>query len=95
MNIMQFNEQLREKIRDIALDCTVEYVASPVWAFSNEELDRFGEMIIKMVIHQVNMNLIDLIPPELESDGMYGSQHQYANGWNDCRVAILKELEIK
>ena len=38
---------MNDLIRDIALECSVEYVASPVWTFSDAELKKFAELIIR------------------------------------------------
>lgn len=44
---------MNDLIRDIALECSVEYVASPVWTFSDAELKKFGETIVRECVKRI------------------------------------------
>ena len=38
---------MNERIRDLALECIVENIASPVWVFTDAELDQFADLIVR------------------------------------------------
>lgn len=68
---------MNERIRDIALECSVEYIASPVWAFSEAELKKFGEMIVKECasVLRAEMDRLDAIPGrEISAQAMETAQ---------------------
>ena len=44
---------MNERIRNIALGCSVEYIASPVWEFSEAELKKFGETIVLECVKRI------------------------------------------
>jgi hypothetical protein len=39
-----------ERIRDLALEASVEYIASPVWAFTDAELEKFAQLVVQECI---------------------------------------------
>lgn len=56
---------MNERIRDIALECSVEYIASPVWAFSEAELIKFAHMIIQECIKEIGYKSVELLDVDL------------------------------
>lgn len=38
---------MNDKYKDIALECSVKYIASPEWIFTDAELKQFVELIVK------------------------------------------------
>lgn len=38
---------MNKRIRDLALECSVEYVAAPAWAFTDNELEKFADLLIQ------------------------------------------------
>jgi hypothetical protein len=41
---------MNERIRDLALDAIVENIAAEGWVFTDQELQRFGDALIKEAI---------------------------------------------
>jgi hypothetical protein len=37
---------MNDRIRDLALEASVKHIASPVWAFTDAELEKFAQLII-------------------------------------------------
>lgn len=70
---------MNERIRDLALDAIVKNAAADLWVFTDAELEKFAESIIKECA-------------ELTLD--YKSETYY-NGWLDYRDTIKNHFEIK
>lgn len=43
---------MNDKYKDIALECSVKYIASPEWVFTDAEFKQFVELIVKQCIDQ-------------------------------------------
>lgn len=44
---------MNERIKDLALECIVKHISSDVWMFTTEELERFGELIVRECIDKI------------------------------------------
>jgi hypothetical protein len=45
---------MNERIRDLALDAIVENIASEKWVFTDEELQKFAELIVRECVDIVS-----------------------------------------
>jgi hypothetical protein len=63
--------KMNERMRDLALDAIVQNIAAEGWVFSDEELQRFAESIIKVCIKQGEL---------IQSQTVTNASEQYAAG---------------
>ena len=50
---------MNERILDLALNASVEYIASPVWAFTDAELKKFARLIVQECLVQIDEAIPD------------------------------------
>jgi hypothetical protein len=62
---------MNERIRDLALDAIVENIAAEGWVFTDQELQKFAESIIKVCIKQGEL---------IQSQTVMNASEQYAAG---------------
>jgi|688.fasta_scaffold1329983_1 ABC-type uncharacterized transport system ATPase subunit len=62
---------MNDRIRDLALDAIVENIAAEGWVFSDDELQKFAESIIKVCIKQGEL---------IQSQTVMNASEQYAAG---------------
>jgi hypothetical protein len=63
--------KMNERIRDLALNAIVENIAAEGWVFSDDELQKFAESIIKVCIKQGEL---------IQSQTVMNASEQYAAG---------------
>lgn len=63
--------KMNERMRDLALDAIVQNIAAEGWVFSDEELQRFAESIIKVCIKQGEL---------IQSQTVSNASEEYAAG---------------
>jgi hypothetical protein len=49
---------MNDIIRDLALEASVEYIASPVWSFTDAELEKFAQLIVRECARKID-DMID------------------------------------
>lgn len=49
---------MNDRIRDLALEASVEYIASPVWLFTDAELEKFAQLIVQECARKID-DMID------------------------------------
>jgi hypothetical protein len=62
---------MNERIRDLALNAIVENIAAEGWVFTDQELQKFAESIIKVCIKQGEL---------IQSQTVMNASEQYAAG---------------
>lgn len=68
---------MSSRIRDLALEASVEYIASPEWVFNDAELERFGKMIVQ--------ECIDIVTSEVERNRL---EDRYQMNAGDVRYTL-------
>lgn len=65
---------MNERIKDLALECIVENIASPCWVFTNAEFEKFAELVVADCIAICISNALD----DLDTDNPRGASAKCA-----------------
>jgi hypothetical protein len=75
---------MNERIRDLALDAIVENIAAEGWVFSDDELQKFAESIIKVCVLQGE---------RIQSQTVMNASEEYAAGREMGIEVYMKQIQ--
>ncbi len=71
---------MNERIKDLAIEAIVENIASEAWVFTDNELEKFVELIVKECANACYLNIV----------GMVGT---HASAYNSAIDACAKQIK--